>query len=490
MTQATEDRDEQRLLAHVRPPAWRNPEPAAQYDLVVIGGGTAGLVSAVGAANLGARVALVERARLGGDCLNAGCVPSKALLRAARVVREARSAASLGVRVSVDIDFEQVMARVRAAREAIAPHDSAGRVTSLGVEVFFGQAAFASDRTIAVEGAILRFRRAVIATGSHPVVPSLRGLAPAACLTTDTLFELREPPRSLLVVGAGPVGCEMAQAFALLGTNVTLIEAAGRVLPGGDPDASSIIARALAQSGVTIVTGASIDAVSHAAGAVSVMLPTGTFTADRVLVAAGRRASISALEPATAGVEANADGIVVDDQLRTTNRRIFAAGDVCSSLRYTHAADAMARIVIQNALFFGRKRVSSLIIPGCTFTFPEAAHVGAPTGVDSADETITVRLDDVDRAIVDAESEGFVRIRHSRGRIRGVTMVAPHAGDAIGHIASAMQAGATLGDLSRAIFVYPTVSEAWRKAGDAYRRGSLTPGIRRWLGRYFALSRR
>jgi pyruvate/2-oxoglutarate dehydrogenase complex dihydrolipoamide dehydrogenase (E3) component len=494
------DEHNQRLLAQVHPDNWSNPEPAPIYDLVVIGGGTAGLVCAAGAAGLGARVALVERALLGGDCLNTGCVPSKALLRSARAVREARAAAAVGVRTTVDVDFAAVMTRVRARRADIAHNDSAARLASLGVDVFLGQASFAGPRAVAVSGgsertrptaATLRFRRAVIATGSRPVGPvgavgrvlsdpapaPIPELAGISYFTSENIFSLTTQPQHLLVIGAGPVGCEMAQAFVLLGSRVTLVDSAPHVLSGEDEDASRIIATRLERDGVTIVTGAG--------GSDGPPLRELVTVADVVLVATGRSPNVEGLNLAAAGITAGPAGIHVDDRLRTSNHRVYAAGDVCSTFKFTHAADAMARVVIQNALFFGRRRGSALIIPWCTYTFPEVAHVGVSSG-----QAITIPLADVDRAVVDEETDGFVRIHHEQGRVIGATIVAPHAGELIGHVADVMRRGGAVGDLSAVIFPYPTVAEALRKAGDTYRRQGLTPRVRRLMGYYFRLSRR
>ena len=479
------DEHNQRLLAQVHPEGWKNPEPAPIYDLVVIGGGTAGLVSAAGAAGLGARVALVERALLGGDCLNTGCVPSKALLRSARAVQEARTGAAVGVHATVDVDFAAVMTRLRTVRADIAHHDSAARFASLGVDVFFGQASFAGPRAVTVDGGsertrptplILRFRRAVIATGARPTdlvgrVLSDPEVPGVSYFTSETIFSLTTQPRHLLIIGAGPIGCEMAQAFALLGSRVTLVDSAPRVLSGEDEDASRIIATQLERDGVTIVTkiGELRDVIA---------------AADAVLVATGRTPHVEGLNLQAAGINAGPAGIHVDDRLRTSNHRVYAAGDVCSTFKFTHAADAMARIVIQNALFFGRRRASALVIPWCTYTFPEVAHVGVSSG-----QAITIPLAEVDRAIVDDETDGFVRIHHEQGRVTGATIVAPHAGELIGHVADVMRRGGSVGDLSAAIVPYPTVAEALRKAGDTYRRQGLTPRVRRLLQYYFRLSR-
>ena len=483
------DEHNQRLLAHVHPDHWKQPEPAPIYDLVVIGGGTAGLVCAAGAAGLGARVALVERALLGGDCLNTGCVPSKALLRSARAVHEARTAAPVGVRTTAEVDFAAVMTRLRAVRADIAHNDSASRCASLGVDVFLGQASFEGPRVVAVDAGSqrtrptrLRFRRAVIATGARPA--NLVGrvlLDPAppgvAYFTSETIFSLTTRPRHLLVIGAGPIGCEMAQAFALLGSRVTLVDSAPRVLSGEDEDASRIIATQLERDGVTIVT----DLGRREGRPLRLFLA----DADAVLVATGRTPNVEGLNLQAAGIQAGPAGIDVDDRLRTSNPRVYAAGDVCSKFKFTHAADALARIVIQNALFFGRRRASALVIPWCTYTFPEVAHVGVSSG-----QAITIPLTEVDRSVADQETDGFVRIHHERGRIVGATIVAPHAGELIGHVADVMRRGGAVGDLSAVIFPYPTVAEALRKAGDTYRRQGLTPRVRGLLEYYFGLTRR
>ena len=438
------------------------------YDLVVIGGGTAGLVTAHGGAGLGARVALVERARLGGECLNTGCVPSKALLRSARAVRDVRAASAVGVAATLTaVDFPAVMARMRARRAHLARHDSEERLRAAGVDVYFGSAAFDGPREIAVGDRRLRFRRAVIATGGHPTAPPIPGLADAGFHTNETIFDLEALPQRLLVIGAGAIGCEMAQAFALFGSAVRVSDVADRPLPREDPDASSVIRRRLEADGVRFELGAALARVSRG-------------DADAILVAAGRAPDLEGLRLDAAGIRHAAEGVVVNERLQTSNPRVFAAGDVASPYKFTHVADATARIVVQNALFFGRRRASALVIPWCTYTAPEVARVGEIDG-----EAVTVSLADVDRAVVDDETEGFVRVHHHRGRIRGCTIVAPQAGELIGHVADLMRRGGKLADLSGTIFPYPTYAEALRKAGDAYRRSLLTPSARWLLRRYF-----
>jgi pyruvate/2-oxoglutarate dehydrogenase complex dihydrolipoamide dehydrogenase (E3) component len=483
--------DERRLMAEVRPAGWRPPEPWPIYDLVVLGGGTAGLVSAAAAGALGARVALVERHRLGGDCLHSGCVPSKALVRAARLAAQARAAEGSGVTVTARVDFGDVMRAVGSRRADLAHHDSAHRFATLGVHVFFGSASFSGPRAVDVDGRTLRFRRAVIATGSRPRVPPIPGLADAAPLTSETLFALTGRPRTLVVIGGGPMGCEIAQVFARFGTGVTLLEVAPRILPGEDPDAAALVAGELEADGVRVVTGSVIAAVRRTDGAPTVEYTGGVAVAEALLVAAGRAPNIEALGLEAAGVRVGPDGIAVDDRLRTSNARVYAAGDVCSSSRFTHAADAMARIVVQNALFFGRRRVSALVIPHCIYTSPELAHVGlSAAGAARLDaETLTVPYADLDRAVIDGSAKGFLRIHHRRGRIVGATVVGEHAGELVGYFASAMTRGARLGELSGEIFPYPTLAEGVRKVGDAYRRSRLSAGLRAVLRYYFGATR-
>lgn len=438
----------------------------------MIGGGTAGLVTAHAAAGLGARVALVERGRLGGDCLNTGCVPSKSLLRSARAVSGIRQAAGLGVRAPApSVNFSAVMARMRDRRAQLAHHDSAERLEAAGVRVFLGSAAFTGRRTIDVRSHDglhhVRFWRAVIATGGRPVAPPIPGLEDAGYLTNETIFELDERPARLLVIGAGPIGCELAQAFVLFGSDVTVADVADRPLPREDADASAIVQRRLEADGVRFELG----------GAVARITPG---DADAILVAAGRVPNVEGLGLEAAGIRCGPDGVVVNDRLQTTNPRVFAAGDVASPYKFTHVADATARVVVQNALFFGRRRTSALVVPWCTYTSPEVARVGSIDG-----PAITIPMSAVDRAVVDDETEGFVRVHHLRGRIRGCTIVAPHAGDLIGHVAHVMRTGGTLGDLSATIFPYPTYAEGLRKAGDAYRRSLLTAPAKWLFRKYF-----
>jgi len=492
-----DDAHNRALIENVHPPGWRNPEPARRYHLVVVGAGTAGLVTAAGAAGLGARVALVERQFMGGDCLVTGCVPSKALIRSSRVVGELRAAAALGVKVpeGLTIDFGAVMERVRRLRAEISPHDSAWRFSrELGVDVFLGEAVFSGPDRVTVAGHTLRFARAVVASGARPGHPPIPGLAEAGFLTSETVFEQTERPAHLAIVGGGPTGCELAQALQRLGAEVTLLSDAPQLLPSEDPDAAEIVRQALLRDGVRVVLGAAIASVARA-GTRKVLRyqaggPEDAVTADEILVSTGRVPNVEGLGLEAAGVGYTREGIVVDDYLRTTNRRIYAAGDVCLGWKFTHAAGAAARIVVQNALFglAGRRRLSRLVMPWCTYTDPEVAHVGLnerqarERGL--AVDTLVRHLADVDRARTDGETEGFVKVHVRRGtdRIVGATIVARRAGEMISEVTLAIVAGVGLGRLSGVIHPYPTQAEAVRHLADQHRRTRLTPFVRGALG--------
>ena len=457
-----------------RPADWRNPTPAARYDLVVVGGGTAGLVAAGTGSVLGARVALVERAYTGGDCLIGGCVPSKALLRCATAAAEARSAARFGVGATVAVDFAGVMAHVRDARSRISHHDAARTFAAeYGVDLFFGHGRFAGPDRLTVDGATLHFRRAVLATGSRPALPDVPGLAHAGCLTNETVFNLARLPGRLVILGGGPLGCEFAQAFARLGSAVTLVDRGPRLLSRDDPAASAVVLDALRRDGVTVRLNTTVDGVRRHGDVTLVTMAGEPLPADDVLVATGRRADVTDLHPQAAGVAlAPGGGVRVDDFLRTTNRRIFAAGDVCLTDRYTHAADASARVAAQNALVGRTKRWSARPVPHVTYTDPAVAQIGP---VDAAGPTYTVPLSDVDRAITDGATHGFLRITVARrsGRIVAATIVTPRAGELIAVIATAMAAGRRLDALADVMFPYPTETGGLARAADVALRHRL-----------------
>lgn len=496
------------LLTQVHPPGWKNPSPAPGYNLVVLGGGTAGLVTAAGAAGLGAKVALVERHLLGGDCLNYGCVPSKTLLRAARAVHDVREAARFGIHTpgGMVVDFAGVMERVRSLRASISHHDSAARFRDLGVDVFLGEGKFTGNVTVEVAGAALRFHSAVITTGARALVPEIPGLREAGFLTNETVWSLQELPRRLVILGGGPIGCELGQAFARLGSQVTLLHDKHMLLDKEDADAAALVQTALTRDGVEIVNQAQVIGVEGQTGegkAIHYRRAGGSgepvaarVMADAILIATGRQPNVFGLGLEKAGVAFDTHaGVQVDDHLRTTNPRIFAAGDICSRHKFTHAADFAARTALQNALFLGRKKASALTIPRATYTDPEVAAIGL-TEREAAAQGVAVAkfvrdLKDVDRAKTDGDTDGFVKILVAAGsdRIVGATIVARHAGDLIGEVAVAMAGGMGLGRLASVIHPYPTHAEAIRQCGDACNRTRLTPLVKSLFERWLAWRR-
>lgn len=487
----------QALLANVHPTDWVNPKPKDRYHVVVIGAGTGGLVTAAAAAGLGARVALIERHLMGGDCLNVGCVPSKGVIRAARSWAAAKESAErfAGPEAAGTGDFAAAMERMRALRARISPVDGAARFRELGVDVFLGQGTFTGPDAIEVNGARLAFRRAVIATGARAAAPPIPGLAAAGYLTNETIFSLTELPRHLIVIGGGPIGCEMAQSFARFGARVTLIDRSDGVLPREDRAAAKVVQTAMERDGVEIVGQAAIERVERRAGEHTVFVTVDgaarMITGDALLVAIGRAPNVEGLGLDAAGVAFAAAGVTVDDTLRTTNRNVYAVGDICSAYKFTHAADFQARAVVQNALFFGRAKASRLVVPWATYTSPELAHVGL-TEADATKrgvpvDVVTVPFHDLDRAILDGEDEGFLKVVLAQGtdRIVGATLVAEHAGDMIGEITLAMTAGIGLSKIGQTIHPYPTQGEAFRKAADMWRRRKLTPTVKRLFATYF-----
>ncbi|MGH7534748.1 MAG: mercuric reductase [Gemmatimonadales bacterium] len=495
------DQYNRELVANVHPPEWVNPEPKPRYHLVVIGAGTAGLVSASIAAGLGARVALVERHLMGGDCLNVGCVPSKAVISAARSWQAAADsrAAFGGPPVAGPGDFAAAMERMRKLRAGISKVDGAPRYRDLGVDVFLGEGRFTSRDAILVDGKVLRFRRAIIATGARAAAPPVPGLEQTGFLTNETIFSLTELPRHLLVLGAGPIGCEMTQAFARFGTQVTVLHRGPRILPREDEDAARVVERAMERHGVRLLHQTRVVRAERRGSERVLHIERGgaavEVSGDQLLVAVGRAPNVEGLGLEAAGVRYDGRGVTVDDRLRTANPRIFAVGDICSQHQFTHAADAQARLVVANALFFGLGggKASSLVMPWATYTTPEVAHVGLyqrdAVAAGHRVHTITVPLHDVDRAVLDGQDEGFLRVHLKEGtdRILGATLVAEHAGDMIGEIAVAITNRLGLGRVGATIHPYPTQGEVFRKAADAWRRTRLAPAAKRIFRWFFRM---
>ncbi len=485
-----------KLESNVHPVDWKNPIADGTYNMVVIGAGTAGLVASSIAAGLGGKVALIERHLLGGDCLNVGCVPSKAIIASAHAAAAVRDAGDFGVNVpeGTSADFAFAMERMRKLRAGISPHDSAARFRDMGMNVFLGQAKFTGSNTVEVDGQTLNFKKAVIATGARASAPPIDGLDEVEYLTNETLFSLTELPKRFGIVGAGPIGCEMAQTFARLGAQVTLFEAEHGVLTKEDKEAGEVVYESLKKDGVNILCCGKDLKLSKTAGTgvrceVSSHGENHDVEVDRLLIAVGRAPNVEGLDLEKAGVEYHKRGVTVNDKLQTTNKNVYAAGDICSPYQFTHAADFMARNVVRNALFGGRSKTSNLVIPWATYTDPEVAHVGLPASEINENDHDTYRVDmkNVDRAILEGATSGFVKIHTVKGKdkIVAATVVAKNAGDIISQVSQAMTTGIGLGRIAGTISPYPTQGEAIRKAGDLYSRTRLTPFIakmmKKWL---------
>ncbi|MEP7338180.1 MAG: mercuric reductase [Acidobacteriota bacterium] len=497
-----DDPHDQLMIENCHPPNHVNPTPTGKYNLIAIGAGSAGLVSAGGAGGLGAKAAIIERALMGGDCLVTGCVPSKGVIRAARAVYDLKLAREFGIRLSGEarIDFAVAMERMRRLRAQISYNDAAAKFGSkYRVDVYLGDAKFVSPTEIEVDGQRLEFDRAVIATGGRPAELSIPGLKETGYYTNENIFTITELPQRMVIIGGGPIGCELAQAFSRFGSKVTILNDGSHILPREDQDAAELIHRQFIGEGITIINRAKITGAERRGEDKVVFYKQSgkphEAACDLILSAAGRVPNVEGLNLEAAGVNYSREGVMVDDRLRTSNPRIYAAGDVCSKFKFTHAADATARMVLRNALFFGRAKVSKLIMPWCTYTDPEVAHVGfyeadaREAGFDVA--TITEQFDDNDRAILDGETEGFARVHYDRktGRILGGTIIARHAGEMISELTLAITHGLKLSALSTTIHPYPTQAEVLRRLGDSYNRTRLSPAVSKLFKKWFAWRR-
>lgn len=488
------------LLQNTHPANWNNPTPDGTYNLVAIGGGTAGLVAAAGASGLGAKVALIEKKLLGGDCLNFGCVPSKALLKSAHMAFSQKHLEQFGLQnnTSASPDFARVMERVRSLRADISSHDSAARFTNLGVDVFLGQCRFTSNNTLEVDGQEIKFKKAVIATGARASIPPIPGADSVDVLTNENVFNLTSLPKEMVIIGGGPIACEMAQAFNRLGSQVTMLVVEDVILPKEDPDLGKIIQNQFEAEGICVRNNISIASVQQKAGQKEVQFTQASLQksvyCDALFMATGRSPNVENLGLEAAGVTFGKLGIKVNDYLQTSSRNIYAAGDVCSAFQFTHAADAMARIVIQNALFFGKKKVSDLVIPWATYTVPEIAHIGINTTEANRNikiATLEVQMKEIDRAILESETQGLARVHYEKksGKILGCSIISEHAGELISEISLAMTNKLTLGNLAKTIHPYPTQTEILKKLGDAYNRTKLTPKVYRLMKHFLAWRR-
>jgi pyruvate/2-oxoglutarate dehydrogenase complex dihydrolipoamide dehydrogenase (E3) component len=466
------------------------------YNVVVVGAGTAGLVTAAGTAGLGGRVALIERNLMGGDCLNFGCVPSKALISSARLIQQIRESEKWGLdRQSPQFAFEKVFERMRARRAKIAPHDSQERFESLGVDVFRSEARFVSPREMEVNGQKVRAKNFVIATGSRAAIPKIEGINSVPYFTNETIFDgLKEKPESMIVLGGGPIGCELGQAFSRLGVQVTIVQSAAQLLPWEDVDVADFMQKRFMAEGIRVGLNAAAKRVSMRDGKVALEFADAEpITADLMLIAAGRTPNLRALNLETAGVDYDEQGVKVNACLQTSQPHIYAAGDITNRLKFTHTADFTARIVVRNILMplqLLRQKVDWSVVPWCTYSDPEVAHVGL--GEKEAKQKniqydlFIVPLEDVDRAVVESEEAGFAKILTIKGsdKILGATIVAPHAGDLLQEFVLAMNAKIGLGRIASMIHAYPTFAELARKAGDKYNKTRLTPRAKKifsWL---------
>ncbi len=501
------DEFNQQLVHNVHPSSWTNPTPTGRYNIVVIGAGTAGLVTAAVAAALGAKVALIERHLMGGDCLNVGCVPSKGVIRASRAWNAVSHAQEFGVTIpdGVKTDFGVAMARMRKLRTRISQVDSVQRFTGLGVDVFIGKGRFTGKTTIEVGGTTLQFSKAAICTGARAAAPPIHGLEASGYLTNETIFSLTQLPSRLTVIGAGPIGCEMAQAFARFGSRVWLFEQTKHILPREDADAADIVQTQMAKDGVAFIFDSNITKVElreqEKVVHYDIHGEQHELVVDEILVGVGRAPNVEGLGLETLGVDYDTrTGVKVNNRLQTTNPNIYAAGDICFPFKFTHTADALAQIVIQNALFphplgLGYTKTDSLIIPWATYTDPEIAHVGLyeaeakQKGIEV--DTLTFKLDEVDRAILDGNDEGFARVHVKKGTdaIVGATLVAAHAGDMISEFTLAMKGGLGLRTIAGTIHPYPTQAEVIKKVANAWRKTTLTEHKKQLLRKWFAWMR-
>ena len=459
------------------------------YDLVALGGGTGGLVSAAGAAYLGLNAAVVEKHALGGDCLWTGCVPSKALIASARLARQMDRAAGLGLTPNnARHNFRAVMERMRAARATVAHHDDPERFRKMGVGVHFGTARFLDPNTVEVDGAgTLRAKRFVVATGAVPAIPPIPGLADAGYWTYETVFDENELPDSIAIMGGGPIGVEFAQVFARLGSRVTILEMAPSILIREDPDVAAFMHRLLEQEGIEIRTGDAVTGVRSENGrAVVGTNDGGSITVDQLFVATGRRPCTDGLNLDAAGIRTERGAVVVDSHLRTTSRSAWGVGDVTGALQFTHVAEQMAKVALRNSVLPAKTKIRYDSVPWVTFTDPEVAHAGMSEAeaAEAGGTTYRYEMDDLDRAIVDGSAVGFVKISADRkGKVIGATIVAHGAGDLLMPLVLAKTHGLSLSQVANTIFPYPTMVEGVKRASGEYMRSRLDTASGRTLKR-------
>lgn len=464
-----------------------------EYDLCIIGGGAAGLVTAAGAAALGAKVILIEQHRLGGDCLYTGCVPSKALIHAAGVAHTVNTAQQFGLSARLDpVNQSAAMQRIADVIKTIEPNDSPERFRAMGVEVVFAEAQFIDQDCLLLEDRQITARKFVLATGSRPFIPPISGLAGVDYLTNETIFNVTENISHLIVIGSGAIGCEMAQSFARLGTKVSLLSNTA-ILPREDADMSAVVEHQFINDGIDLHLNSSVDSVEKSEFGVSVYLDDATvINGSHILVATGRSANIDKLGLDKAGVKTVKGRLVIDKRLRTTNKKIFACGDVAGPYLFTHMAEHQAGIVLRNALFHLPAKAQNKNIPWCTFTAPELARVGLSeleaqqTGVKH--RVYTFPFAELDRGITDGETEGMAKIITSaKGKLLGACIVGHHAGELIAEYVLAISQGLNVSALSNTIHIYPTLAQINKRVADQRMKESLTASRKKWIKRLFRL---
>jgi pyruvate/2-oxoglutarate dehydrogenase complex dihydrolipoamide dehydrogenase (E3) component len=468
------------------------------YHLIVIGAGSGGLVAAAGAAGLGAKVALIEKHKMGGDCLNTGCVPSKSIIRAAKLAYDAKTAHRFGIPDwDPQIRLDRVMASVREVQKKIEPHDSVERFTELGVDVHHGSFRFLSPFEVTDGEKTLTAKRFVIATGSSPFVPPLPGLDGVPYLSSENVWNLTELPQRMVVMGGGPIGAELAQVFSRLGSKVAIVDMADCLLVREDPEASCLIRDQFESEGIETFVNCKGKAIKKSGDGYELIVThlsegAKSIPFDRLLVAIGRSPNVTGLDLEKAGVRFSAKGIEVDPYLRTSAPHIYACGDVVGPYQFTHTADFQARLILRNALFPFRSKVNYRVVPWCTFTDPEVARVGLnekearEKGI--AYDVHSYAMADLDRAVCDREDQGLIKVLTAKGsdRILGATLVGAHAGDLIHEIILAMQQSIGLKKIAGMIHIYPTLAEISKRLADKFQASRLTPRLKKWLKQYFA----
>jgi pyruvate/2-oxoglutarate dehydrogenase complex dihydrolipoamide dehydrogenase (E3) component len=474
--------DRAALIRRVRPEDWNNPRPREIYDLVVVGAGPAGIEAAQYARRLGLSVALVERNQIGGNSLNAGSIPSKTLIHSARLCAQIRDASEFAVSspAELKLDFAALKARMMRVRARIAEYHAIDRLQHGGVEIFFGDAQFSGPDTLALADTSLRFRKAIIATGARAHPPNFPGLDEIGYRTSTNIFDMPQLPERLVVIGGGPLGCELAQAFCRLGSRVTIMQNDPKFLPREERDAAELLSESMARDGVDIMLNTTAVG-AHAENGTKFVNGENydkklSVPADEILLSIGRLPNVENLGLTNAGIDCDEKGVKVDDFLQTANRNIYAAGDVCMSHKFTNVAWVSARMAVGNALENKGVRHSEIMIPWCTYCDPEIAHVGMQVwdarGKSIPVKTYTVMMQDVDRAITDGQDDGFVKIhiRDGTDEILGATIVATRASELINEVSVVMSTGIGMRDLSRVIHTYPAQSEAIRLAALAYEK--------------------